>query len=207
MVSIDGDGTLRVEPYPFDIQPVIDATWGCGPGEARAVDVELAHDITQLRNIVDATADRDGAATFTHRDDGSVARYGPRRSSHTLNLNADGDVDEWAAWVLANATHPQPRIGAMAIRAGLDPTGVTWAVVAGAVLGDVWRVHHPDLKLDRTSWVRGWAHGVRAATDELTWETVAVLSTGSLGQQRPGWWTLDHDWYGLLDAGNRLKIV
>jgi hypothetical protein len=204
-VSIDGDGTLRVEPYPFDVQPELDATFGCGPGEAVAVDVELAHDITQLRNIVDAASDRDDAPTFTHRDDTSVARYGPRRSSHTLALQVDGDVDEWAAWVLANSTHPQPRIGALAVRGGLDPTGYTWQVVAAARLGDVWRVHYPDLHIDRTSWLRGWVHAVRADKEGATWETLAVLSTGSLGQQRPGPFTLDHDWYGLLDAGNRLQ--
>jgi hypothetical protein len=54
-VFVDGDGTLRVEPYPFDVDPDVTAVWGCAPGEAMAVDVQLAHDITQLRNIVDAS--------------------------------------------------------------------------------------------------------------------------------------------------------
>ena len=206
-VFIDGDGTLPVEPYPFDLDPLVDATWGCLPGQARAVDVELAHDITQLRNIVDAQRDVPDAVTYTHRDDESVARYGPRRTSHTLGLANDAVVDEWASWVMVNSAVPQPRVRAMAVRAALDPTGVTWDVIASTRLGDVWNVVYPNLKIARTSWVRGWAHAVRVDPEGLTWETLVVLSTGSLGQQRPGWWTLDHDAYGRLDAGNRLKIT
>ena len=181
------------------------ATWGNGPGLAQPADLELALDITQLRNIVDASRDASGAPVFTHSDDVSVARYGPRRSQYSLGLAVDLDVDEWAAWVVANSAVPQTRVAAMSVRAGLDPSGHTWDVLAYAHLGDVWRVVFPDLFVDRTSWVRGWAHVVRA--DGKTWETLVVLSTGSLGQVAPGWWTLDHDNWGRLDAGNRLKIV
>jgi hypothetical protein len=202
---IDGDGTFRAALYPFDQDPDITATWGCDAGQGVVVDLEVAHDVTQLRNIVDAARDDPDAVTFTHQSGVSVAKFGPHRESFTLGLDDDGDVDEWARWVMLNSAVPQPRISVMAVAPGVDPTGVTWELLAAARLGDVWQVLFPDLDVDVTSWVRGWRHTVRA--DPASWETLVVLSTGALGQDRPGWWTLDHDVWGVLDAGNRLKIV
>ena len=110
-----GDGALYVSPLSPDLSLYRKVKFGSADAdEVPLVDVQVAYDRAQLRNVV--TLGRTGGTAVTITDESSVTRHGRHDWGRTdLPLENDSDVELIARKILGASSEPAPRITAIEV--------------------------------------------------------------------------------------------
>jgi hypothetical protein len=135
---VQGSGTVRFRSRAAKyntLTPVM--TFGEGVGETPYEDLQLDFDTTHLGNIVQITQTSTGQV-FTAQDEVSIARYGQRLLTRSVNTANALECQDAAAYLVSRYKDAVMRVSSLKVNLAAQPAA--WGNVLGLELGSRIRV-------------------------------------------------------------------
>lgn len=198
---VDGDGNVTFTNRHFRVNPSSAFTFTDagqdGSGVLRYTGVTTDFDDTRLLN--DVVVKRNNGVSARTRDTASITDNGTYSSTVTTNITDDQQAIDRAAYTVGRYAQPLPRIAALNLDPGADPT--LWPMVTSLDLNRaVTVVRTPALGhgFTRVCWVEQISYTADAATGAFTMSL--QLSPADVNT----YLVLDDPVLGKLDSGNKL---
>lgn len=112
-------------------------TFGDGPGELPYEGMDPDYDTTHLGNVA-TVSQVSPASKFTAQDATSVAAYGPRTMSRTINSTSAQECQDAASYLVSRYKQPSYRVATLKLHPSAYPA--LWPVLLGLELGTRVRV-------------------------------------------------------------------
>jgi hypothetical protein len=204
-IAADGKVVYRSRTWRTTNSTAVTDTFGtAASGEQKYDDVTYRYDEQDMVNEVSIT-DADGNEATIH-DEVSIARYGKRDYSATVDLTGGSAAQDRAQVIIDRYGSPRLQIDTLAVSADADEANL-YPLLFGMDFGERYRLRHrppswttSQPQLDRQFYPEAWEIAVRAAATNPTWRwaitaseapTIQVQILDLLGADLLAYWPLD----------------